>query len=168
MFARKTAAGHAELGERTLKLDLFTRRLLILIDGDRNRDQLQAFLGSHDIGPMLEQLVEHGLIEGDVSGGSGTAPVNGAAATPHSSSDSTGGALPARSAKELEMGRNFIINTLSTFTGPYAHADLMSEALKAPDQASLRELIPRWREALTVATKGKRLDELEQQLLKVI
>jgi hypothetical protein len=66
------------------------------------------------------------------------------------------------------MGRHFMINTLSSFCGPFAHADLMADALKAPDQASLRELVPLWHAALTVQIPAKRLATLQDELLRVI
>lgn len=161
MFARKTDRGQAELTQRSLKFDSYTRRLLIFIDGQRNRQQLQALMGERDITPLLVTLLEHGCIEGDVS------RANATPAAPEAGLEDSQD-LPARSARELEMGRNFIINTLSTFTGPYAHADLMAEALKAQDQLSLRALLPQWRAALEVETPAKRLAELQGQLLKVI
>ena len=160
MFARKTERGHAELSERSLHLDSLTRRLLIFIDGERDRQQLQAMLGQHEIGPMLTILVEHGCVEGDVSRSAGLPEADKSGDQPER--------LPARSRRELDMGRHFIINTLSTFTGPYAHADLMAHALNAPDQPSLRALVPRWFAAMEVATQPGRLEDLRAELLKVI
>ena len=162
MIARKTQRGLAELTQRTLNLGGLTRRLLILIDGQRDRAELQRLMGSHDIAPLLIELTELACIEG------ATAPLASDPARLSAAPAWDPGSLPQRSAADLNKGRNFIINTLSTFTGPYSHADLMSTALQAPDQLSLRALLPQWRAALEVSTTPRRLDELEAQLLQVI
>lgn len=168
MFARKTQRGLDELAQRSLKLGILSRRLLIFIDGQRDHAELQRLVGGQDITPLLAELTELGCIEG---GSSATSPPVAPAASTQTKTVATDvqvTALPKRSAQDLDKGRHFIINTLSTFTGPYAHADLMSTALQAPDQPSLRALLPAWRAALEVSTTPRRLEELQVQLLKVI
>lgn len=162
MVVHKTARGAEAITDRTIALSVMARRLLILIDGKRNETELQRLMGRHELAPLLAELRGCGCVaEGSLATAAGHAEPE-----PNPWLEST---LPERSAKELDMGRHFIINTLSTFTGPYAHADLMSSALKAPDQRSLRALVPQWRAAIEVTTAGgRRLAELEGQLLKVI
>ena len=160
MHIRKSATGVAALEQRSVKLSLLARRLLILIDGQRPHAELQTLMGSNPIDPLLEELLAHDCIEVENARATPVLPVT----TPEAPS----GAMPERSAKQLDMGRHFMINTLSSFCGPFAHADLMAEALKAPDQVSLRQLVPAWRAALAVQIPAKRLATLQDELLRVI
>lgn len=156
MPIRKTALGVAALQDRSIKLSLLGRRLLILVDGQRSNAELQTLLGSNAMAPLIDELLNHACITVD----------EGQRLAVDASSETE--ALPERSAKQLEMGRHFMINTLSSFCGPFAHADLMADALKAPDQASLRQLVPLWHAALTVQIPAKRLATLQDELLRVI
>lgn len=58
----KTAAGFQEITCRERRLPAQQRRLLILIDGERDRAQLAALLGEPDIEPLLAELAAAGLI----------------------------------------------------------------------------------------------------------
>ena len=151
MSPRKTAQGQAEIGLRTLGLGPLARRLLILVDGQRDVPELSALMGGRDIAALLDELVAKGCVET----APGPQPV-------------LQDGLPERDPAQLDMGRHFIVNTLSTFTGPYAHADLMAEAMKAAGQAELRALVGAWRAALEVVVPERRLAGLQADLLKVI
>lgn len=157
MPIRKSAAGLDALAQRSLKLSLLARRLLILVDGQRSAAELQSLMGSHSIEPLLQELHNLQCIDDDGAQRVASAP-------PAFPIDE----MPDRSPQQLEMGRHFMINTLSSFCGPFAHADLMAEALRAPDQSGLRSLVPAWHAALAVQIPAKRLTTLHDELLRVI
>lgn len=164
---RKTALGAEELEHRKLGLGVLERRLLILIDGQRGPTELQTMMGKTEIAPLLDHLVEVGCVlwpgrEG-AAAAKPTTPVAEARAVAPTDD------LPERSPKELEMARNFMLNTLRTFIGPYANPELMKRLQSAPDSTTLRLLYPEWR-ALMDAPRaaGKRMAELDAELKKVL
>jgi hypothetical protein len=70
---------------------------------------------------------------------------------------------------ELEMARNFMMNTVKTFTGPYTHLSLIERLFAAKDHASLREEFDAWFRAIVDTRDGRRrAEELREQLLRVI
>jgi hypothetical protein len=58
----KTLAGRAEILDRSQKLSLAERQVLILADGLRNLGQMQQMLGS-PLGPLLDKLRSLGLLQ---------------------------------------------------------------------------------------------------------
>jgi hypothetical protein len=73
---KKTLAGRAELQDRSHKLTLIERQVLILCDGKRSMDQLEHMLGMQ-LAQELDKLQSHGLLQdidlvtGDFDAGSG-------------------------------------------------------------------------------------------------
>ena len=59
---RKTRIGQAEIESRALRLAPRRRGLLILVDGRRDVDALQALLG-YELAHSLQELLAYGLIE---------------------------------------------------------------------------------------------------------
>jgi hypothetical protein len=60
----KTVAGAEEITTRNLHLDAMTRRLLIIVDGERSAEELmQFFKEGQDISVLFETLTQLGLIE---------------------------------------------------------------------------------------------------------
>lgn len=71
----KTALGLAEISTRGLHLDAMTRRLLIIVDGERSAEALmQFFKEGQDISVLFETLVQLELIERTGGPVSATAP----------------------------------------------------------------------------------------------
>ena len=61
---RKTEAGRNEIQQRTRKLPAGLRSILLLVDGQRNDDELRAMMsGLHAPDDALQQLADEGLIE---------------------------------------------------------------------------------------------------------
>ena len=58
----KTLAGRAEILDRSQKLSLAERQVLILADGLRDVEQMQQMLGS-PLGPLLDKLRSLGLLQ---------------------------------------------------------------------------------------------------------
>lgn len=60
----KTALGVQEITTRGLRLDAMTRRLLIIVDGERSAEELmQFFKQGQDISVLFETLIQLELIE---------------------------------------------------------------------------------------------------------
>ena len=60
----KTEAGRNEIQQRTRKLPSVLRSILLLVDGQRNDDELRAMMsGLHAPEDALQQLAADGLIE---------------------------------------------------------------------------------------------------------
>ena len=63
----KTAKGHQEISERAAGLGLRARRLLILIDGQRDSEELARLAGDAQVEDSLRTLAEAGFIEADAA-----------------------------------------------------------------------------------------------------
>ena len=59
----KTAKGHQEISERSGGLGLRARRLLILIDGQRDSEELGRLAGDSQVEETLRTLADAGFIE---------------------------------------------------------------------------------------------------------
>jgi hypothetical protein len=162
----KTRKGHDEIASRSGGLTPRERRVLIFADGKRSIDELQRMLQSEDLKPTLDMLQHAGLIE---------------AVSPHGKT----GAQPATAAlptitvfrplpeplntKELELARNYLINSLKTFCSPHAHQAIIEAARTATTHEELRWQFDPWLNAIIQTPQGRlRAEELRNQLLKII
>jgi hypothetical protein len=178
----KTAAGQQEIHARALGLGPLPRRLLVLIDGKRTGQELAAFVTGHDVKELLEELLEKACIEAvaPVAPVAPTAPVPGmgaslnpqAASTPTDSLEAALSSLPpaeTRSAKEIEMARNFMMNTVNTVFGKNLRLSMVEAIFNCQTTQELRQVYPKWVELMLSNGVGtKRLPELRTQLLKVL
>ena len=162
----KTAAGAHEIQTRALGLPPLVRRLLVLIDGRRSGHDLAVFVAGHDIGAMLSQLLAHGCIDSPAP-----TPPPALAATATGEDGALAG-LPhaqTRSAKEVEMARHFMTNTVNAIFGQHTRLSLIKSisACRAADE--LRQIYPAWLQTLSGSSEGtKRLPELRQKLFAVL
>ena len=125
------------------------RRLLILVDGKRTGQELSGFVAGHELADLLAQLLQKNCIELGTTGVAAKgvdpagAPTVGTAASP-----STGleGVPPAesRSAQELDMARNFMINTLNAAFGQHYCLTLIEAVSLCQSTQALRQLYPTW------------------------
>jgi hypothetical protein len=168
----KTAAGQHEIQSRALGLSPLVRRLLLLVDGQRSGKDLEVFVAGHDVVAMFEELLAQGCIEAKATARPAAAPAAAAAkpAAPSASDDL--GALPpadSRTAKELEMARNFMTNTVNTIFGHHNRISLI-EAIHACQTADeLRHVYVSWAQAMESNAIGKkRLPELREKLFAVL
>lgn len=164
----KTQKGHDEITSKAGGLTPRERRVLIFVDGKRTVDDLRGMLQSDDLQHTLGMLEEVGYIE--------VAGVKNNAGEPQ---PAPGEPLPSISAfrpipdppnpKEMEMARNFILNSLKTFCGPFAHQGIVEAAFSAKTHEELRWQFDPWFHAIMQTSQGKRrAEELRAQLLKVI
>lgn len=163
LFA-KTPKGLEEITLRTGGLTPRVRRVLIMIDGKRTVDEIRAMALADDLSHTLGLLEESGYIELSQQ------------ALPTAAAD---GGLPAITTfreipaepdpKDLEMAKNFIMNTLKTFCGPLTHLSIVEAAFAARTPEELRAQFGPWYEAIVETRTGRRrAEELRGQLLKVI
>lgn len=156
----KTAAGLQEIQNRALGLPALIRRVLVLVDGKRSSRDLAAFAGGEDnIVDALCQLVAHGCIDTQEPLVL-DAEEDELAELPH----------PAlRSPKEVDMARNFMVNTTNTICGQNQRLSLIKAVLACQSAGALRQQYPEWSRTISAMPAGaKRLPELREKLFAVL
>lgn len=166
----KTPQGMLEIQTRAMGLGALARRVLILVDGQRTGMDLGAFVAGSDIVALLEELLQRECISVTKK-----APAAGAPAARPPTADAPGDGLdglpPAesRSAKEIEMARNFMINTVNTIFGHHNRISLIESIYGCKTSEELRHVYMAWSQALETNTTGKkRLPELREKLFAVL
>ena len=157
----KTAKGHQEISERAAGLGLRARRLLILIDGQRDSEELGRLAGDAHVEDTLRTLADAGFIEADaVPTAATTAPAAHASPAP---------TAPSGRQASLALAQDFMMNTLRTFHGPYGKLDLVKRIHASTHSAELRALFEEWLHSISESRIGrKRADELSARLLEVM
>ncbi|OGB30501.1 MAG: hypothetical protein A3F78_14765 [Burkholderiales bacterium RIFCSPLOWO2_12_FULL_61_40] len=175
----KTLVGQQEIQARTLGLSPLLRRALILIDGKRRVNELLPFVHGQDIDALMRQLLEQGCIaeqEDTVPAQARDAKSATAAAGP--SASATPGATAAldglpppetRSAKDLQMARTFMTNTINTMFPQHSRLTLIEAIHACKTSEALRRVYPDWVQTMATSAIGaKRLPELSRQLLTTL
>lgn len=164
----KTAAGVQEIQTRALGLPPLTRRMLVLVDGKRSGRELAAFVAGHDVADILGQLLAQGCIEALAAAG----PVAVAPKAAAPGAESVLSSLPqadTRSAKEIEMARNFMTNTVNTMFGQNMRLTLIESIFAAQTADDLRRVYPVWADTMaSIGVGARRLPELRQKLFQVL
>lgn len=156
----KTAAGLQEIHSRALGLPALIRRVLVLVDGKRSSKELATFAGGEEkIIEVLNQLVANGCIDVQQA--------------PEPLADMAElAALPAptlRSPKDVEMARDFMLNTLNIIGGPESHAGLLRAVLACHSADALRRVYPAWVSTMrAVPAVASRLPELRERLFAAL
>lgn len=176
----KTPRGQEELDHRSHALGLRARRLLILIDGQRPAAELARLSGDAELEARLAMLAEQGFIA-RADGAAATKPAgaspalaSAAARAPSAPMRSAPAAQPAAApagagAGNLELARDFMMNTLRTFNGPYGKLDLVKRIHASSAREELRAMFDEWLRAISESRIGrKRADELSARLLEVL
>lgn len=179
----KTEAGQQEIKTRALGLSPRLRSVLIMVDGRRTGQDLAAMTGP-DAPLVLAQLLERGCVEVIAAAPPPAAAPAAAAAVPEASTSAVPGAAPgtgasselaglppaeSRSAKEIEMARNFMTNTINTMFGQNMRLSLIEEIFKCQSAQALRQVYPHWAAAMHESRAGaKRLPELTKKLFEVL
>lgn len=164
----KTPQGMLEIQTRSLGLSVLARRVLILVDGNRTGKDLGAFVAGSDILHLLEELLSRECI----------APVATAVAAPAAAPAPAAAANPeladlppaqSRSAKDVEMARNFMTNTVNTIFGHHNRISLIEAIHACQSSEDLRRVYVSWAQAMEGnATGKKRLPELREKLFAVL
>lgn len=179
----KTPLGQQEIQSRSLGLVPLVRRILVLTDGKRSYAELAALLpeGS-DVGEMIQVLLDQGCIQvhavvnapvalsasvppaltpGDASAGAG----------PGVAAQMIPGLVPAhsRSAKDNDMARHFMINSVNAIIGQGMRVSLIHDIFHADTTEKLREVYFAWEASMSNHGMGaRRLPELRGKLFKVL
>lgn len=170
----KTPKGLAEIESRSGALGPRARRLLILVDPARSVGELETLLGSKAFAETLAQLEQEGYIAVHSAGHSAPAETSVATVTPAAPAPAavaTEAILvnDAVSAAQLEHARNFMMNTLKTFNGPYGKLSLMQSIHNCKSCDELRGLFDEWLRSISETRMGRlRADELAARLQAVI
>lgn len=166
----KTAIGQQEIASRALGLGPVPRRLLVLVDGKRSGQELAVFTAGQNIEALLSQLIENGCIEMQASLQPAPAPQPVAPAQPVP--DAEIASLPApesRSPKDIDMARNFMINTTNTVFGMNLRLSTVEAISGCQTTDDLRRVYPLWVTTMSSsATGSKRLPEFREKLFKVL
>lgn len=164
----KTAAGVQEIQSRALGLPPLTRRVLVLVDGKRSGKDLAVFVVGHDVADILGQLLAHGCIDAPLA--ASPAPAAPRPLAPEGAEALSG--LPqaaTRSARETEMARNFMTNTVNTMFGQNMRLTLIESIFSARSAEDLRRIYPAWAESMaSIGVGARRLPELRQKLFQVL
>jgi hypothetical protein len=182
----KTPLGQQEIQSRSLGLLPLVRRILVLIDGKRSYAELAALVpeGS-DVGPLIETLLERGCVQVQAHLKEAMAAVvSGAptdAQTPRSAPEapeapavqgkSISGLPPAsaRTTKENDMARHFMINSVNSIIGQGMRISLIHDIFHSDTTEKLREVYFAWEASMSNHGMGaKRLPELRGKLFKVL
>jgi hypothetical protein len=167
----KTELGQEEIKTKSLGLLPMVRRTLILVDGKKSGAELAVFAAGQDIATVLTQLLEAGCIEPVAEVKAVPARADKPRDTPVAPSAPDLSSLPpaeSRSAKDLEMARNFMTNTTNTMFGLNMRLTLIEAIFSARTVDALRDVYPMWEESMLngTATSAKRLPELRKDLFK--
>lgn len=163
----KTPKGHDEITTRAGGLSHRDRRVLIFVDGKKTVEDMLDMLQSDDLLNTLSMLEAEGYIEvvSSVNDKGRTAAPD----EPVSSITSFRPLPNPTNQKELDMAKNYMMNSLKAFVGPHAHLSIVEAVFAATDHAQLREQYDAWFAAITDTSQGKRRAEhLRAELLKVI
>lgn len=169
----KTETGQLEIKTRALGLTPKLRSVLIMVDGHRTGADLAALTGP-DLPAVMAQLIAQGCVEAVsvAAAAAATEPAPLAASGSAADAHPEMAGLPpaeARSAKEIEMARNFMINTINTMFGQNMRLSLIESIFACKGAAELRSVYPAWVEAMADSRAGaKRLPELRQKLFEVL
>lgn len=172
----KTPDGQAEIHSRALKLPPLVRRLLVLVDGKRNGAELAPFAGGKELSAMLSELLDKGLISVQATAASATTPSTQSSEASNAPPAAHGtdwlAVLPpaaARTAKDLDMARNFMTNTVNNIFGHHNRISLVEAIHGCQSAEELRGVYTMWATALETTVAGrKRLPELREKLFAVL
>ncbi|NMG67425.1 hypothetical protein GPA19_21005 [Azoarcus indigens] len=148
----KTRKGLEEMEVRRGALGPRARRLLILADGKRDSAELQRMLPDPAFAETLAELEREGYIEA-VAGA--LAQETAAPAVPAPSASARPAEVPQDPVVRHQMARNFMLNTLKTFSGPYAKLSLMERIDASRDGAELRLLLEDWMKAMNESSAAR-------------
>lgn len=170
----KTAKGQDEIKTRSGGLSQRVRQVLIFVDGKRDLDMLRTMLPAEGLADTLQTLQQQGYIDAitmpaEQAAASASPPVAPTAPAATEPAIAFRGLPPEPGSKELELARNFMMNTLKSFTGPYATLSLVEKIDAAQSHAEMRGQFDNWMQAIIETRDGKRrADELRRALLEII
>jgi hypothetical protein len=174
----KTAIGQHEIKTRELGLTPLVRRLLILVDGKHSGKELAPMLMGQSLAELLAQLLDKQCIEfvsraSPVDQPDKSRPLAEATPKPDTASpDAALAQLPAaetRSAKEIDMARNFMTNTVNMEFGQHARISVIEAISICKTALELRQVYPLWYSTMgSSRSAAKELSALNEKLFRVL
>jgi hypothetical protein len=163
----KTPKGIAEIEHHSSDLTLRVRRVLIQIDGKRSVAEINELGFADDLSPVIAKLERDGFIS--FLEGTDTQPIV-AKVVVGQPVEFTFRSIPASiNPKDIAMAKNFMVNTIQNFCGPWAHITIVTAVSAANTHEELRNYFAPWRDAIIETREGRRqAEELTASLLKVI
>ncbi|MCP4335861.1 MAG: hypothetical protein GY785_24715 [Gammaproteobacteria bacterium] len=153
----KTTKGQAEIDSRSGNLSMKDRRVLILINGANDCNELKRLSLCDNIAEILATLIDGDFID------DGTSAITAIPAQDYSSQESK------KSQKEPtdDEAAEFMCNTLLTFAN-HIRVGKLIEQIKAADSADgLKELVKPWYTAISDTPGGMyQADDLRAEVLK--
>jgi hypothetical protein len=168
----KTKKGIAEIERLSNDLSLRVRRVLIQIDGKRSVDEIMEMGLADDLRQVIAKLERDGFIafleESDAK--PIISKVEVANVEIRQPKEFTFRTIPVPvKVKDIEMAKNFMLNTIQNFCGPWAHLSIVKSISASSTHEELRSYFNPWREAVFETREGRRQEEeLTASLLKVI
>lgn len=155
----KTTRGQAEIDSRSGNLSMKHRRVLILVNGARDCDELKRLSLCDNIGEVLTILIDGGFVDG------GASTPTAVAAHDYSSPKSQGNSKEPTDAQATE----FMCNTLLTFANRVRVGKLIEEIKAADSLDSLKEMVKPWYMAISETPGGMyQADDLRTEVLKML
>lgn len=152
----KTSKGQAEIETRSGGLTMKQRRVLILVNGANDIDELARLSLCADVADILQSLAENGFVN---NGSSTTTAVE---AQDYAASGSASSSVTSDASE-------FMCNTLLTFANRMRVSKLIDQINAAPDHASLEDLIKPWYHAISETPGGMyQADDLRDEVRKMI
>lgn len=188
----KTALGQEEIQSRSLGLLPLVRRILVLVDGKRSMPDLAALLPEgNDATRIVQELIDRGCVQVQAQAKAqpaamaasvaAVAPASAVASAPKADADTSAsssagikspqGLPPAssRTAKENDMARHFMINSVNSIIGQGMRISLIHDIFHADTTEKLREVYFAWEASMSNHGMGaRRLPELRGKLFKVL
>jgi hypothetical protein len=163
----KTKKGIAEIEHHSSDLTLRVRRVLIQIDGKRSVDEINEMGLADDLSQVIAKLERDGFIT--VLEETKAQPMVAKVADGQPK-EFTFRKIPVPVIpKDIEMAKNFMLNTIQNFCGPWAHLTMVTAISASKTHEELRSHFNSWHEAIIETREGRRqADELTASLLKVI
>nr|WP_319564182.1 hypothetical protein [uncultured Rhodoferax sp.] len=168
----KTIEGQQEIQTRAKKLPPLIRRLLILVDGKQTGQELSAYMTGQNVVDMLTELLAQDCISvvKSSSAPGKTLSTTGVDATSQPALSTPFLQPPeTRTPKELEMARNFMINTINAEFGQHMCLTLIEAISSCSSTQELRQQYPSWHKTMSLSrSSSKVLPGLVEKLMRVI
>jgi hypothetical protein len=169
----KTAMGIAEVEHRNNGISARQRKLLILIDGKRDAEDLAAMFPGGDAPAILASLLDEGYVKLLTPG---ALPVEPKVVTPQliTPKPAAPRVMTGNEVERYAQARHFMISTTRAHIGldsPNltnqlgASVSLINHLETCADMDALREQLNPWREVIKLSSEGRKdMAELEKQL----
>lgn len=155
----KTPKGIEEMTNNSYGLAHRARRVLIMVDGKRDNEDITVMFTNTDTESILKNLVAQGFI----------VPLQSLTSTPASSNRSADAFEPIMDeSKRFEMAKNFMCNTVKAFHGSMG-SGLTNKIEQCSAIDELRLFYKPWREAIVMTSDGrKQAVDLEKRLAALL